>query len=58
MIKAKKVAVLVQLESNDIHQVLITKEQQEAILSLIIATTESKNIEVMSDPIDTIEFKK
>lgn len=55
-VKTNRLVVLLEMENGDVHQVIMTKEQERAVKGVLQAV--GKTIQVMSTPLETIKIEK
>jgi len=53
-----RIAVAVQLANGKLHQVMLTKDQNDAIIALIETTSSNNTIRLFEEAIESIEFDK
>jgi len=53
----EKLAIFVE-RNGDVHQVLITEEQNEKLINMIKETSEVKDLIISPDPIPGVKFRK
>jgi len=52
-----RIAILAQFDNDKVHQILISQEQEQAVLNLIMATDKNKTLNVIDTALEGIEIQ-